>query len=65
MNDKQPGFWKADFREAVYMIGFACLGALAMSPFSTEPTTLIAAGVIGMTLGKLLARTLPRRPEQE
>ncbi len=61
MNDKRSSFIRTDVREAAYMLGFACLGAVTVSIYSTQTITLIGSALIGMTLGKLVARTLRRR----
>ena len=58
MNEKQPGFIKSDLREALYVVGTAGLGIALASIFSTQIIVLIASAVIGMTLGKILARML-------
>ncbi|MCZ6619848.1 MAG: hypothetical protein O7E57_17135 [Gammaproteobacteria bacterium] len=63
MNDSQTSFMRTDLREAAYMLGFACLGTAVVSFYSTRTGMLIGAAVIGMTLGKLLARMLRRRPK--
>ncbi len=61
MNDERTSFIKTDLREACYMLGFAVLGVALFSVYSTQTSMLIASAVIGMTLGKLLARMLRRQ----
>ena len=61
MNNERTGFFRTDLREAVYMLGFASLGILVVSIYSTQTSMLIGSFVIGMTLGKVLARWLRRR----
>ncbi len=60
MNNEPTSFFRTDLREAIYMLGFTCLGILAMSVYSTQTSMLIGSAVIGMTLGKLFARTMRR-----
>lgn len=61
MNNERTSFFRTDLREAVYMLGFAGLGVLVVSIYSTQTSMLIGSFVIGMTLGKVLARWLRRR----
>ncbi|MCZ6643194.1 MAG: hypothetical protein O7F71_16585 [Gammaproteobacteria bacterium] len=61
MNNEPSSFFRTDLREAVYMLGFACLAVLVMSIYSTQTSMLIGSAVIGMTLGKVLARTIHPR----
>ena len=61
MNTERTSFFRTDLREAAYMLGFACLSTVVVSSYSTQTSLLIGSFVIGMTLGKVLARWLRRR----
>ena len=61
MNNERTSFFRTDLREALYMLGFASLGVLVVSIYSTQASLLIGSFVIGMTSGKVLARWLRRR----